>query len=285
MIEKLEEELYEVRGETATDTQRLKSEKEQLSELKERLARLRGDLSTIEGKFAASEGMTEDQLQLKNQLLEAQQELTEEMERLLSSIPTPTDNQIGGIPVDSEYIIFLIDTSGSMHSHCWPLVLKKLTAILDIYPEVKGIQVMNDMGTYMFSGYKGRWIPDTPSRRKAILKNLRTWQVFSNSSPVEGLTTAIRTFYDPNKKISIYVLGDEFSGVAMQPVIDTIDRINREDETGTRRVRIHALGFPVMFQDDLLILNRSTGVRFATLMRALCERNGGAFVGLNSVTP
>lgn len=285
MIEKLEKELYEVRGETATDTQRLKSEKEQLSELKERLARLRGDLSTIEGKFAASEGMTEDQLQLKNQLLEAQQELTEEMERLLSSIPTPTDNQIGGIPVDSEYIIFLIDTSGSMHSHCWPLVLKKLTEILDIYPEVKGIQVMNDMGTYIFSGYKGRWIPDTPSRRKAILKNLRTWQVFSNSSPVEGLTTAIRTFYDPNKKISIYVLGDEFSGVAMQPVIDTIDRINREDETGTRRVRIHALGFPVMFQDDLLILNRSTGVRFATLMRALCERNGGAFVGLNSVTP
>jgi hypothetical protein len=28
-----------------------------------------------------------------------------------------------------------------------------------------------------------------------------------------------------------------------------------------------------------------TGIRFAMLMRALCERNGGAFVALNSLTP
>jgi hypothetical protein len=29
----------------------------------------------------------------------------------------------------------------------------------------------------------------------------------------------------------------------------------------------------------------NAGVRFATLMRLLCERNGGAFVALNSLTP
>jgi hypothetical protein len=28
-----------------------------------------------------------------------------------------------------------------------------------------------------------------------------------------------------------------------------------------------------------------TGVRFAALMRALCERNGGTFVGLNRAQP
>jgi len=28
-----------------------------------------------------------------------------------------------------------------------------------------------------------------------------------------------------------------------------------------------------------------TGIRFAMLMRLLCERNGGAFVALSSLTP
>ena len=44
----------------------------------------------------------------------------------------------------------------------------ELESTLAIYPKVKGIQVMNDMGQYMFTQYAGRWIPDTPSRRKII---------------------------------------------------------------------------------------------------------------------
>ena len=43
-----------------------------------------------------------------------------------------------------------------------------------------------------------------------------------------------------------------------------------------RRVRIHALGFPVRPDAP-----QFTSVRFATLMRELCARNGGTFVGLN----
>jgi hypothetical protein len=45
----------------------------------------------------------------------------------------------------------------------------------------------------------------------------------SNSSPVEGIQAAIRTFYAPDKKISLFVLGDEFSGNAIQPVIDAVE--------------------------------------------------------------
>ena len=66
--------------------------------------------------------------------------------------------------------------------------------ILDIYPEVKGIQVLNDMGQYMFSGNKGRWITDSPKTRENIINRLSNWAPFSNSSPVEGITGAIRTF-------------------------------------------------------------------------------------------
>jgi hypothetical protein len=48
-------------------------------------------------------------------------------------------------------------------------------------------------------------------------------------------------------------------------------------------VRILAIGVPTLFsQTDY---PEQTTVRFAMLMRALCERNGGAFVGLNSTLP
>ena len=205
------------------------------------------------------------------------------MQRLLGREFQRTDTTIGGIPVDSEYIIFIIDTSGSMFDYAWGLVQKKMAEILDIYPNVKGIQVMNDMGEYMFSQYAGKWIRDTPARRKAILARLRGWNPFSNSSPVEGITRAIETFYAPDKKISLYVFGDEFSSGSIDATVDYVDRINKEDAQGNRRVRIHAVGFPVQFAG--LGGSEITGIRFAALMRTLCKKNGGAFVGLNRFVP
>jgi len=215
---------------------------------------------------------------ITERLATAKQSLTAEMKRLLAGLEVQ-NNLIGGIPVDSEYIIFVIDTSGSMFSYAWERMLAEMEATLNIHPTVKGIQVMNDMGNYLFSRYRGQWIPDTEGRRRIILQNLRNWSVFSNSSPVEGITAAIRTFYDPDKKISIYVFGYEFTGQSIASVVDTVDRINREASDGERRVRIHAVGFPVQF--SRAANQQTTGIRFATLMRELSYRNGGSFVGLN----
>ena len=53
-IVRLEEEMHEIRGETAVFDRELKSKKEQLSEEKKKLARLQGDLSNIKGEFASS---------------------------------------------------------------------------------------------------------------------------------------------------------------------------------------------------------------------------------------
>ena len=282
-IARLEEQLHEIRGETAVLDRELKGKKEQLAAEKKRLARLQGDLSDIKGRFAASHQYAEVKNIIEEKLATAMQELTEEMKRLLKKQPQKIDSSVGGIPVDSEYIIFIIDTSGSMQRNAWGLVQKKLAETLKVYPEVKGIQIMNDMGVYMFSQYAGKWIPDTPARRRAIISNLSTWRSFSNSSPVEGITAAINTFYAGDKKISLYVFGDEFSGNAIQPVIEEIDRINKPTANGKRRVRIHAVGFPVMLQDK--VGRGNTGERFATLMRILCYKNGGTFVGLNSTRP
>ncbi len=287
LVEKLEQELFEIRGETEVLNRSLTSRQQQLSKERELIARLKGDLSRIQGEFTASKQESEVQDIIEGRLLSAQQKLTVEMQRLRQQSqeqPRQVEQQlVGGIPVDSEYIIFVIDTSGSMFTYAWPAVMRKMTQVLDAHPKVKGIQIMNDMGQYMFSSYAGKWIPDTPGRRKAILDRLRTWSVFSNSSPVEGITRAIRTFVAPDKKISIYVFGDEFTGRSIDDVVESVARINRRDSRGNRLVRIHAVGFPVMFA--VSGVSNSTGVRFATLMRILCHRNGGTFVGLNSTKP
>jgi len=281
----LQEELFEIRGETPILERRLETRRRQLSEEREAIARLRGDLSRIQGEFAATRQLSEVQEILEGRLLAAQQELSEEMKRLLgeSYRRPPSDATIGGIPVDSEYIIFVIDTSGSMFQHAWPAVQQKMSEVLDVYPRVKGIQVMNDMGKYMFPSYAGKWIPDTPGRRRVILERLSGWSVFSNSSPVEGIERAIRAFAAPDKKVSIYVFGDEFTGDSIEEVLTTVERINKKDAQGNPRVRIHAVGFPTIF--SVPGISEMTGIRFATLMRALCEQNGGTFVGLSSLRP
>jgi hypothetical protein len=281
----LEAELFEIRGETAILDRRLKSRVKQLSEEQSRIARLRGDLSEIRGEYSASQELSEVQDILEGRMLAAQQELTGEMRRLLeqSQRRREPDAMVGGIPVDSEYIIFVIDTSGSMFHYAWPAVVEKMTQVLDTYPRVKGMQIMNDMGQYMYSQYAGKWIPDTPGRRKAVIARLRSWSVFSNSSPVEGITRAIRTFASPNHRISIYVFGDEFTGSSIDEVVLEVERLNTRGADGERRVRIHAIGFPTVF--SVPGAGEQTGVRFSTLMRILCRRNDGTFVGLNSTAP
>ena len=203
------------------------------------------------------------------------------MERLLANSSAPDNNAIGGIPVDSEYIIFVIDTSGSMFNNpSWNKMLGVIEDTLNVYPEVKGIQVMNDMGDYMFDSYRGQWIPDTAGRRRQIISTLRTWNPYSNSSPVEGVTRAINTFYSADKKISVYVLGDDFQpGGSIQQVLRTIDQINLEDENGDRLVRIHGIGFPTIFAGPRRF--QQSVYRYSNLMREMTQRNGGTFVGLN----
>jgi hypothetical protein len=278
-VSALQTQLFDIRGETHILNRDLNAKHEQHSLLTQRIAILKSELERLKGKFDNLKLNDATSDLIAGQLNQAKQQLTEEMKRLLGEKHTPKNSLIGGIPVDSEFIIFVIDTSGSMYNYGWARMLTEFSATLEIYPKVKGIQVLNDMGNYMFPRYRGKWIPDTPARRKAIIERLRHWNAFSNSSPVEGLTRAIRTFYAADKKISVYVFGDEFTGESIESVVKTVDRINREDKTGKRLVRIHAVGFPIQFIRPRH--QQITGIRFATLMRELTRKNGGTFVGLN----
>jgi len=280
-VQRLEQQLVAIRDNAKSAKRELALSKRQLAARSLQLEKLQQELAVLKAKYSAGRLDVTARQRIKAQMETALQKLTVEMRRLQAQkIPSPPDSPIGGVPVDSEYIIFVIDTSGSMQRYAWPLVRRKMAETLAVYPHVKGIQVMNDMGDYMFSQYAGRWIPDTPARRRAILKRLASWSPFSNSSPVEGITRAIRRFHTPGRRISIYVLGDDFSRGSIQAVIDTVDRLNRAGPDGKRLVRIHAIGFPVLLLKGGAEENAA---RFAALMRRLALDNNGSFVGLSGL--
>lgn len=280
VIQELTQQLFAIRSETDELRQEVNSARERNASVQQLIASMRSQRQALEGDYALAREQGDDTTEEIGQLLLARQTLTEEMQRLFADARVQESSYIGGVPVDSEYVIFVIDTSGSMYENAWGRMLETIEETLDVYPEVKGIQIMNDMGDYMFDSFRGEWIPDTPSRRVQILSTLRTWDPYSNSSPVEGVTAAIGSFYSPDRKISVYVLGDDFQqGGSIEQVLRTIDRINVEDANGDRLVRIHGIGFPVILSGSARF--QQSGYRYASLMRELTQRNGGTFVGLN----
>ena len=282
LIAQYQQELNDIVGETELVRRNEATAATDLRTDKERIDDLQNELETIRLQVLATTEDTELTQETQQRLASARQSLTEEMRRLLADYRPPLEEyKVGGIPVDSEYIIFLIDTSGSMRQYAWDRVQQQLRETLEVYPTVKGIQVMNDEGEYMFKSYRDEWIPDTPTRRQAILDALKDWDAFSNSNPREGILAAIDKFYDPNKKISLYVYSDDFQQGSINPVVREIDRRNQADASGNRRVRIHAVAFPAVYQ---MVGELYTAANFATLMRVVCQRNGGTFIALPLIT-
>ena len=279
-ISALQRNLFDLQRRAGRIDGELAAKQTQLATWKAEYNRLNEERNRAESRARKLSDTSAANAEILGDLRTAQQSLSEEMQRLYRQRDRERTDLVGGIPIDSEYIIFVIDTSGSMYRYAWFKVIDHIVDTLRVYPKVKGVQILNDMGAYMFSSYRGRWIPDTPARRKAIIDRLRDWNAFSNSSPVEGLTTAIRTFYAADKRVSIYVYGDEFTGRSIREVVDYVNTINRKGAGGEPLVRIHAIGFPVQFANPPHL--QQTGIKFATLMRELTRNNGGTFVGLNA---
>jgi len=278
LSQSLEKQLEEIQNESSLVDDSLSEAKLNTVNLLQELEVLNEELNNVRGEYAISLSKPIELDDNEKDLEEAKQKLSDEIKKLQPDFRRASNEAIGGIPVDSEYIIFVIDTSGSMQSK-WDWAEKKLSEVLDVYPTVKGLQIMNDNGRFMFQQYGKTWLPDTPQLRQSIKNTMRQWAPFSDSDPSDGISYAIQSFWAPDKKISIYVFGDEFQGNSMEAVLNDIDRINVEDENGNRLVRIHAVGFPYSFGGSRI---PQSSQRFAGLMRLLCERNGGTFVALTN---
>ena len=277
-VRALTERLYVIQGETDELTRELEGSRVTLDQERQKLARLSGELSAIQGQYASSTQDASVSNRVAGELVTAYQRLSAEMQRLLQQrAKRPATEAIGGIPVDSEYVIFVVDTSDSMTDNHWDTNLAIIDEILGFYPHVSGMQIMNDQGTYMFEDTKGQWLSDSPEERTEIRKRARHWAAFSQSNPVPGMEEAIRTYWAPDKRISVFVLGDEFTGKSIQAALDAITALNKPGPDGRRPVRIHAIGFP-----EGEGMSPYTNIRFSTLMRLVCSQNNGTFVGLKN---
>ncbi len=255
-----------------------------ISRLEETVARLRAQWDALRARAAAS-GTSANAETPAREMVDAERQLanlrekTRGLERVRESLTRATiearapvlarDPAVGGIPVDSEYVIFIIDTSGSMQE-IWPQVMETVGHVLDIHPKVRGFQVLNDNGGYLIGAYKKKWIADTPRRRKSIMKVMRHWRPFSNSSPVEGLEVALRTYATQKGKTAIYIFGDDYSGNTYDEVLATLRHLNTNRVTGKSKVRVHGIGF----------VSKQFPLPFATLMREVTQANNGAFLAL-----
>ncbi len=193
-----------------------------------------------------------------------------------------------GIPVESNHIAFVIDTSGSMRdpstSLVWGYVIQKFEETLDSYPEVKGIQLLDADGHFIMGrGMRSKWMTDNQETRDYMVRAVRLYPYNSDSNPVPGIAQAIRNLAEPNNKemkMGIYVFGDEFTGRS-EPVLNTLDKLNKNKE-GERMAIINAIGFPNLIRNSLSL--SQSGLKFANLMRELTYEHGGAFVGLERET-
>ena len=185
---------------------------------------------------------------------------------------TVVSETVAGIKIDSDFLIFIVDTSGSMKV-IWDEVQQKIAAVLESYPSIKGIQVMDADGSLLFP-YQGYvWMRADVNGLEKIKKAVKNWEKQSSSSPEEGIKTAIENFYARDKKIALWIFADDYQGRnSVDNLIRFVDSINTVKRSGKRLVTINALGFRTDFAPGRQ--------KFALAMRELCERNGGAFIGL-----
>jgi hypothetical protein len=196
--------------------------------------------------------------------------------------PTPV-----GVPVGSNYLAFIIDTSGSMRDpatdRIWSSVIKKVDEVLDAYPQVEGVQVLDADGRFILGRGSEQWLADSPEVRAGIKQAIRRYDVATNSNSVPGIMRAIRTLHDAKNdrmKMGIYVFGDEFTGTS-PPVIKRLEELNPADEKGERKVVINAIGFPTTIEFTLSMDN--TGLKMSNLMREVTYSHGGAFIALTDL--
>lgn len=279
---------------------KLSSSKEDLTRSNARVstlvtdARIKNDsmhalLDELEGQLSTEkkglEAMLVDIDDLKKEIAARQKK--QEIAVLPEEKPAPV-----GLTISSNYIVFVIDTSGSMRDPntdgLWGIAIRKINEVLDVYPQVDGVQVLDADGRFVLAG--GRtgamgWLPDTKDTRDSITRTLRRYNAETISNPVPGIYRAITTLYDannPNMKMGIYVFGDEFSASeSADGVMRRLDQLNPADENGNRKIVINCVGFPTTIRYTFSMGN--TGLRLANLMREVCYAHGGTFIALQDL--
>lgn len=254
-----------------------------VEELKGALSDKQDELSAAEQKTAS---MIEQERKLESSVPRAQKTIQQlknkasslraEIRNATAMLNTPNsadmpDDDVGGIPTDAEYVVFVIDNSGSMSGgRGWNRIINVVNDIIESHPKMKGFQIMAADGDFMFSSKAGDWLPDTKSFRRTAMQQMPNF-TGGKSTPELGILKAIKLYKKTEGTTSLYVFGDDYRARDLDAIVRKITSQN-QGANGKPVMRIHGVGF-----------SRKSGnaETFAAFMQAIAKRNRGAFVGLS----
>lgn len=230
--------------------------------------------SDLENDIKTIEKSIERLSNKKRNAVESNSEFSKKLKNINTALQNSNNNnerdtEVGGIPVDSEYIVFIIDTSGSMQ-RIWKKVMLYVEEIIKIHPTVKGFKIINDQGVPM--GANDKYLMDTETYRAGAIAQLKNFSGQSSSNPVGGIISSLRKI-KLNQRTSLYIIGDDYSMYGSKEFGKDLKIIKDLNTTisGKRKARIHGIGF---------ISSEGSGLEFSKFMRALTQENGGTFIAL-----
>ena len=184
-----------------------------------------------------------------------------------------------GILIDSNYLIFIIDNSGSMTEGApWKNVMNEISNIINTFPNLEGFMVMNDTGKIIVGN--NPWLSPTINNRSNAIDALRNIRTISMSNPIPAIELAINFYGRKYDNVGLFIVGDD---IRENKNIDNrlleINRINTKSD-GTKYVRINALAFLTSrrISKEILPSGREDNTKYLTLMRELTLQNGGTLV-------
>lgn len=200
-----------------------------------------------------------------------------------------TATEAGGIRIDSDYVVFIVDTSGSMKL-CgnWARVIKEFRILLDAFPQIKGFQIMKDNGDYIYPTGK-TWIEDNKFNRQQMISALARASNISYSNPISAIKSSLNLYADGISKVGIFVIGDELRIIDGSRPAESFDEIESLNTTlfGKKKARINAIGFLTGGEEankkynpgySCKIAFEESNKSFFNFIRELTSRNDGTLV-------
>ena len=197
-----------------------------------------------------------------------------------------TATEAGGIRIDSDYVVFIVDTSGSMKT-CgnWTRVINEFKILLNAFPKIKGFQIMKDNGDYIYPTGE-TWIEDNKFNRQQMISALARADLISDSNPIPAIKRSLNLYADGISKVGIFVIGDELlinDGSRPAESFDEIENLNKT-LFGRKKARINAIGFLTggveanKFNPECKIAFEESNKSFFNFLRELTSRNDGTLV-------
>ena len=197
----------------------------------------------------------------------------------LKSLSAPMEQkEASGIKLDSRYLVFIIDTSGSMEP--WPKIVQEIDSLIQTFPDLEGYMVMNDDGSIFHGG--DPWLNPTKINRSASIGILRANRAKygSRSNPIVGLKKVIRVWGDKYKDLGVFIMGDDIldqQSRRIETISQEVLKLNT-DSSGKNKVRVNAVGFLTFRANPS---QQQGNKNYLMLMRELTEQSGGAMVVVN----